>query len=115
MSKENGNGKANGKPKPLKRGEAGKFIKGTRGGPGNPYAKKVHGFRSFIMRCTSEEDFREIWEGLIEEAKKREQWAVREFFDRTIGKANQPIDLTARKDADEMGDDLVEFLRSRTT
>lgn len=103
---KNGNGFA--------RNSKGHFAPGNKGGPGNPLNKKTHEFRRLLLESTTDEEALAVWSELKAKAMSGQPWAIRELLDRIIGKANQPLDIRARTEADEMGDDLVEFLRARS-
>lgn len=77
-----------------KRGPGGRFLPGVPGGPGgNTISQRRAHWRNAITEKTSDEDFDEIWKKLVTLAKEGEQWAVKEFFDRTLGKATAIVEL----------------------
>ena len=53
----------------MERNANGTFAKGNKGGPGNPYARKVALIRNQIIEAVSEDDLREIVQALIKKAK----------------------------------------------
>jgi len=78
----------------MARGEGGRWLKGIPGGPGGnrrSEARKRH--RELIANSTTDEDVQAVWARLIASAKAGEQWAVKEFFDRVLGKSTTPIEL----------------------
>jgi hypothetical protein len=54
---------------PAGRDAKGRFAKGNPGGPGNPFARYVAKLRSALVDCVSEEDIRQIANGLLVSAK----------------------------------------------
>src|SRR5262245_21549925 len=72
----------------------GKFLPGNPGGPGNPINAKMSFFRAVLMEKTTRADIEAITEKLIECARGGEPWAIREFLDRTMGRAPQCVELT---------------------
>lgn len=71
------------------RSSNGKFAKGNKGGPGNPYARKVAEFRKVLLESVTEDDFRAIVQCLVEKAKEGDTYAIKELFSRLMGK---PVD-----------------------
>lgn len=60
----------------------------NKGQSGNPegVSKTRLFYRQAVEKIISLEDFRAIVKALIKEAKKGKAWAVREFFDLTLGR-----------------------------
>lgn len=73
-------------PSPNGRDGRGRFSRGNAGGPGNPYAAVVSRWRSAVTNAVSDEDLREVVRALVRAAKRGEAWAVRDLFDRTLGR-----------------------------
>lgn len=71
------------------RGSNGKFAKGNKGGPGNPYARKVAEFRNLIFETVTPDDLKAIIRSLVEKAKEGDTYAIKELFSRSMGK---PVD-----------------------
>lgn len=67
------------------------FEKGHKGG-GDPHAGQRQKYRARIFACSTVEDFDAVAKRLIALAKGGEQWAVKEYFDRILGKETQGID-----------------------
>lgn len=88
----------NGTAPPIIRDGKGRFVKGSGGGPGNPYARRVARLRRELYRAVTPEDLRTVVRALVEKARSGDVAAIKELLDRTIGKA-RPIE-----DADEAGD-----------
>ena len=70
----------------MDRNANGTFAKGNKGGPGNPYARKVALIRNQIIEAVSEDDLREIVQALIKKAKSGDIQAAKEILTRLIGK-----------------------------
>ena len=47
-----------------------------------------------LAETVTEADVREVIAQLLEKAKGGEPWAVKEFLDRTLGKADQRLEVT---------------------
>ena len=85
----------------------GRFVPGHhKPGLGNPHAKATAQYRSILFEEISLEDMKEVARGLIEEAKAKKPWAVRELQDRLLGKSNQPVQVetVANTDPTKMTD-----------
>ena len=80
------------------RGSDGRFAAGNRYAKGNPYAKRIGELRSALLSALSDDDWRAILTKLFECAKAGESWAIREIFDRTLGKPVE-CDLLERLEA----------------
>lgn len=77
------------------RGENGRFLPGNSGGPGNPYAARVGEWRQALADAVTPEVITEVTNELVKAAKAGQPWAVKEIFDRCLGKATQPIEVEA--------------------
>ncbi len=64
----------------------GRFAKGNKGGPGNPYARQVANVRSLILEMVSEEDLRSVIKSLITSAQAGNIQAARELLNRLVGR-----------------------------
>jgi hypothetical protein len=73
----------------------GRFASGNKGGPGNPYAARVGRWRAIMTEAVTDDDMRAVVAALVAAAKRGESWAVKEVFDRTVGKPVE-ADLVAR-------------------
>lgn len=73
------------------RDASGHFLPGNPGGPGNPHSRRVAQLRVRIVETVTDDDLAEIVATLVQCAKAGEPWAVRELFDRLLGKATQPV------------------------
>lgn len=91
---KNGNG-LNGK-KTIRR-RNGKFAPGTAGGPGRPTRAAEHHYNELLRKAVSDEDWIEIVERAVEEAKRGGKYGVkaREFIaDRLLGKPRMPVEVS---------------------
>ncbi len=67
------------------RNAKGKFVKGNKGGPGNPHARKVAELRSLLLECVSKDDLKAVIQRLVEDAKAGNQAATKELLSRLLG------------------------------
>ena len=76
--------------KPLRksgRAANGRFLKGQwKGGPGNPYARRVAALRSALLKAVTPDDIEAVVRVLIEKALQGDVPAIRELFDRVLGR-----------------------------
>ena len=68
------------------RGKDGRFRAGNRYGKGNPLAGRAAKIRAVLLDKLSPEQAAVIADSLIDKAKKGNLAAVREIFDRTVGR-----------------------------
>lgn len=80
------------------RDRKGRFLPGNPGGPGNPQARNVGTWRLALADAVSAEDMAEVARKLVKAAKKGAPWAVKELFDRCLGKPHVQIELQADTD-----------------
>ena len=73
----------------------GRFAAGNKLAKGNPHAKRVAALRSALLNAVTEEDMRQIVGKLIELAKGGDVHAIKELFNRTLGRP-QEADLIER-------------------
>ncbi len=74
------------------RGPNGRFAKGNPGGPGNPFARQVAGFRQEFMAAVTGEDIAVIVRALIDKAKAGDVAAARLVLQYTLGKPAATVD-----------------------
>ena len=99
MSKANGNG--NGKSPKLigenvassDRKENGQFAKGWRGGPGRKRGAKTEFVIAAMNKALSPERAERIVEQYLTACEAGEAWALKDFLDRCLGKAQETIQL----------------------
>ena len=68
----------------------GKFAAGNRGGPGNPHAGAVARLRAAMLAEVKPDDMAVIVRKLVDKAREGDVRAIKEVFDRTLGK---PIEM----------------------
>ena len=71
---------------PFHRNPGGQFVAGNRGGPGNPHGAQVGRLRAALLEAVKPEDMTAIVARLVELAKGGDVRAIKEVFDRTLGK-----------------------------
>jgi hypothetical protein len=76
----------------------GRFAPGNPGGPGNPHAKQVNQLRAALYAAVTPDDIRQIATVLLTRAKDGDVRAIKELFDRLIGRAVQSIHLDGAAD-----------------
>jgi hypothetical protein len=82
------------------RDSRGRFAKGNRGGPGNPFARQVASLRKALLDAVSEDDMREVARALIERARSGDPAAAKLLFQYVLGKPAEAVDPD-RLDQDE--------------
>jgi len=75
----------------------GRFAAGNRGGPGNPHARQVAALRTALLGAVTPDDVECVTAKLVELAKAGNVQAIREVFDRTVGRPTE-ADLLERID-----------------
>ena len=68
--------------------KSGRFVKGWRGGPGNPYVSKTAKLRQAIFDVVTPKEMRAIAVKLLALAKEGDIEAAELIMDRTLGKAD---------------------------
>lgn len=71
------------------------FQKGHKFG-GNPFAGAREKWRARVNKAVTERQFDNILKGVLILAEQGEEWAVKEIFDRLMGKATQSLELEQR-------------------
>jgi hypothetical protein len=74
------------------RGSDGKFVKGNRRGPGNPFARKIAAMRRAFFDAVTEEDLAAIARAMIEKAKQGGGAAARLVAQYTMGRPAEAVD-----------------------
>lgn len=82
------------------RDSRGRFAKGNKGGPGNPFARRVGRLRSLLLDRVSDEDLEQIAHALVAKAKGGDVAAARLLFSYLLGRPGEAVDPD-RLDADE--------------
>lgn len=115
MAKAGNNG-GNGDPKrnggngdPWKewRNPDGSFKAGHPGGPGRPKSHRGEIFNRAGDRACTDEVADEVWRVVISAATGGEPWAVREVFERSMGKSQAHIAISDERDDDGDPFDLL--------
>ena len=83
------------------RGANGRFAKGNLGGPGNPFARQIAGFRKALCAAVTEQDITELAQLLLAKAKAGDVPAMKLLFQYTLGKPAEATDPDSL-DAQEM-------------
>jgi hypothetical protein len=78
----------------------GRFVPGNKGGPGNPFARKVAELRKTLVNFVTEDDMKHIAFVLKERAMAGELAAIKLLFQYILGKPNEAVDPD-RLDLDE--------------
>src|SRR4051812_47398225 len=80
------------------RDEKGRFRKGNRGGPGNPYTRQTPRLRQAALEAVSEDDIHEIFNVLKDRARQGDVSAIKLLLSYSIGK---PLDTPNPDTADQ--------------
>jgi len=75
------------------RDDQGRFLPGNPGGPGNPHVAAVGAWRKALVEAVTPEDVGAVTRKLVAKAKEGESWAVKELFDRCLGRPQQRMEL----------------------
>ena len=79
----------------------GRYVKGNRGGPGNPFARQVAAFRVCLINCVTQDDFKAIVYRLVERAKCGNLQAIKLLFSYMLG-TPKPVVEPDELDLNEM-------------
>jgi len=88
-------------PKPTVKGatkrdpNTGRWLPGTRGGPGNPFAARTAALRSSLLEAITPDAMRRITLRMIEMATEGDVAAAKVIMERAVGKPIEP-DLIER-------------------
>ena len=63
----------------------GRFAKGNRGGSGNPFARQVAAFRTCLINCVTQDDFKAVVFKLVERAQNGNLQAIKLLFAYLLG------------------------------
>ena len=69
----------------------GRFSKGAKQGPGNPYNAQVQTLRRAMLSAVTPEDISEIVAALVKDAKTGDAAAIKLLFSYCVGQPNQPV------------------------
>lgn len=73
----------------------GTFAKGFKGGPGNPFAKRSNAIRALLYQECTDAELKKIIKKLISMAKKGNLDAIKQVFNRTLGKVPDCLTMGA--------------------
>jgi hypothetical protein len=82
------------------RDEQGRFSKGNKGGPGNPFARKVAELRAALVNFVTEDDMKHLAFVLKMRAEGGDMQAMKLLFQYVLGKPPETVDPD-RLDVDE--------------
>jgi hypothetical protein len=68
------------------RAAKGQFARGNKGGPGNPFARRVAELRSLLLEAISGDDLQAICKAMIERARNGDVAAAKLLFQYALGK-----------------------------
>jgi len=74
------------------RDQTGRFAKGNRGGPGNPFARKVAELRRMLVNSVTPEDIGKVARVLVEQAMDGDVASAKLLFQYTLGKPDTVAD-----------------------
>jgi hypothetical protein len=94
---DNGPAAGRGEPSPLPNGDngrdrRGRFAKGNRGGPGNPFARRIAAFRRALCEVVSEDDMHNLGRRLLDQVKAGNLVAAKLLLAYTIGRPTDAVD-----------------------
>src|SRR5467141_846016 len=78
----------------------GRFTAGNKGGPGNPFARKVAALRQALIASVTEQDIQDVAVRLLALAKEGNVPAAKLLLAYTLGKP-EPVPQPDRLDVDE--------------
>jgi hypothetical protein len=74
------------------RDSRGRFTKGCKGGPGNPFNRQMAHMRKVLLECISEDDLRQMMQALVLKAKQGDLQALRLVLAYTVGRPGAAVD-----------------------
>src|SRR5437879_3639900 len=77
---------------PSGRDQRGRFARGNKGGPGNPFARQVAASRAALLASVTAEDLAAIVRALIDKAKGGDVAAAKLVFAYVLGKPAETVD-----------------------
>jgi hypothetical protein len=69
----------------------GRFARGNRGGPGNPFARKCAAFRAALMEALTDQDIKDIATKLRDDARAGDKAAAKLLFQYAIGRPQPAV------------------------
>lgn len=73
------------------RASDGRFTKGAKPGPGNPYNAQVQTLRRSMLSAVTPQDIAEIIQTLVSSAKAGDTAAIKLLFSYCVGQPHQPV------------------------
>jgi hypothetical protein len=70
----------------------GQFTKGNKGGPGNPYARRVASLRTTLLEAVGDDGLAEIAKGMVSAAKGGDVAAAKLLFSYILGRPSAVIE-----------------------
>ena len=86
---------------PEGRDSGGRFTKGNKGGPGNPFGRKVAALRTALLSAVSEEEMLRLGEKLLRQALAGDTVAAKILLAYTLGRPTRGVEPD-RVDLDEL-------------
>ena len=86
----------------IKRGAGGRFLPGTRPGPGNPSLARTCKTQDAFRRAVSDDDLCAIAKTLVKRAIRGNVPAAREILDRVLGKSATRLEMMMEQDKQEL-------------
>jgi hypothetical protein len=83
------------------RDSGGRFVRGNKGGPGNPFGRKVAALRTALLSAVSPEDMLRLGKNLVEQALAGDTAAAKLLLAYTLGRPARGSDPD-RVDLDEL-------------
>lgn len=80
----------------VKRDVEGRFLPGTKGGPGNPQAAHTSRLRAALLNAVTEKDVAEVARVLVQEAKDGDVPACTLLLNRLLGRSLDGPDILER-------------------
>jgi hypothetical protein len=75
----------------------GRFLKGCKGGPGNPDGKRAQAWRQEFLRTVTPAHVRAVARTLVRLAVAGEPWAVRVLLNRCLGRPCETLHLEVKQ------------------
>lgn len=99
----------------VKRDEKGRWLPGTKPGPGNPLAKKVSQVRKAFLEAATPERIQKVVETLMKEAMDGNLLAAELVLDRIFGKGRALVERTpeVQRSPEETVSTLLKTIKKR--
>ena len=94
--------------------KTGRFLKGCKGGPGNPEAARVKAYRAEFLKAVTPADIRRAAVKLARLAGAGEGWAARELLDRCLGRSKEILAVEIKHEGNlRRGEELLGIIEKR--